>query len=223
MTRPTLEDVLALGRAKASGVDPAPSEPAVEPLNPVEEARMRARRRAMREHGFGLPRETGELVVAGKLYSTQPLDIVEVWLGAPTPVLILAGDPGTGKSVAAAHGALARLTVGPPLYVLESTLAEWRWGRKRYAAEWARMLAASTVVIDEVGRTERDRKELARIATAEMIHERTTTWPWGRKTILTANLSLEDLTDALDPRLEDRLAEIGSVRHVAGPSLRGAR
>lgn len=213
-----LAEVLALGRAKA-----AEAEPQLEGDSPADDAVMRARRRAIRTHGFGLPQHAAELVIANRLYSTAPLSIVDSWVKAPTPVLVLVGDPGLGKSVAVSWGALERIAGGPMAYVLESDLAEWRWARRRHAADWQRVVDAWTLVIDEIGRTDRARRELARVAVAEVLHERTTRWPWGRKTMLTGNLTIEDLAEVLDPRLEDRLEEIGSVKHVTGPSLRGAR
>lgn len=227
-TMSSLEDVLELGRAKAGLPPTTPaSRPTLavsssEDLPTVEDdVRLRARRRAMGLHGFGVTAKAAELVVQDRLFSTAALSIAQAWVKAPTPVLVLVGDPGVGKSVALSWAALERLTKGEIVYVLESELAEWRWARRQHAADLARIAAAPTVIIAEVGRTEAARKELARIAVAELLLTRTTGKPWGRKTALDGNLSLEDLSEALDPRVEDRLAEIGSVRHLAGPSLRG--
>lgn len=216
-----LAAVLEIARAKAAGA----TNEASEPVSPELEARERVRRRAMEAHGaFGLPAPTARMVVEDRLYSTAPLEAVKVWLAAPPPVMVMVGDPGVGKSVACAWAALER--VGQPgglEYVLESELAEWRWAMRRHEADWQRAIDASTVIVDELGRTEGSRRELARIAVAELVHHRASGYGNKRRTMLQGNLILEDLEDVLDPRLVDRLVEIGTVRHFAGESLRGRR
>jgi hypothetical protein len=216
-----LRSVLEAASAKARGdVASEDDRPA-----PAAEERDRVRRRAMRDHqAFGLPAPTAQLVVEDRLFSTGPLETVKTWIGAPTPVLVLVGDPGVGKSVACAWGALER--VGQPGglgYVLESELAEWHWARRRHEADWQRLLEASTVIVDELGRTETSRRELARVAVAELVHYRASGYGNRRRTLLQGNVALEDLEDVLDPRLVDRLVEIGTVRHFSGASLRGRR
>lgn len=212
-----LRDILARSAAKAR----EEGQPA--PVATYTEEQLRMRRRAMRTHGFGLPNETSELIVEGRLYTTRPLSIAQAWLQAPTPVLVLIGDPGVGKSTALAWAALERVGTGPILYVLESTLAQWRFARREHAADWQRAIEASTVVIDELGATEFMNRELARVAVRELVHLRTGGWPRSRRTLIQGNLSLEDLDDVLDQRLGDRLEEIGVTRHIEGPSLRGKR
>lgn len=218
-TARSLDEVLARG-AEHAVVDDGPDPEAAE--------RVRRRRAVVERCGFGLPAEVAELVISDRLYSTRPLELAKAWLRGPREVFLAIGKPGTGKSVACIWAALERLDEGPFVYVLESTLAEWRWYRTRHAAELEELREAATVLIDEAGMTEGPRREIARIAVAELVHQRMGVLQTGRyrrrrRTLLTGNLSLDELAERFDPRLLDRLVQVATLVHETGPSLRGRR
>lgn len=190
---PELDAIVARGRAHES----PPEDPAV--------AARRARRKAIVERwGFGLPERTQKLVVEDRLYSTRPLEMAKAWVQGPREVLVEVGDPGTGKSVACSWAALEREHEGPIVYLLESTLAEWRARPSSHERELLELHEAGTVVVDELARTEHRHRELARVAIGELVGQRLGAIHVPglgggarrrRRTILQGNLELDELAD----------------------------
>jgi DNA replication protein DnaC len=212
----TIPDRLAQVLARVRPMDGA------ELVDPQREVREQRRRMVLERVGFGLPAETAELLVRDDLYSTRALEAAKAWVAGPRTVLVVIGDMGTGKSTACTWAALERLSVGPIEYVLESDLAHWRWARRAHEAQWRALMNAGTVIVDEVGRTPPEQREMARIANAELVHHRTG-FRGRRRTIFQGNVTLEEFAELADDRLMDRLEEIGSIVECVGPSLRGKR
>lgn len=172
-------------------------------------------------------------VIEQTLSETEALRKVRNWLAlatrTPSPgrnVCVLCGDPGLGKTVAAAW-ALARCG---GLYVkVDEYLRDYdRWQRDRSFDErtstlLVRYKRAHLVVVDELGR-ERN-AELARDAIYDLIDSRQTRR--RELTLIITNLSVDDMNARLergvyDERTSDRLARDGWVTGVSGKSMRRA-
>lgn len=132
-----------------------------------------------------------------------------------TPICILLGGTGVGKTVAAAW-ALARR---PGLFVEAERFVRFYEGRwKTQADEFQRILRCELLVLDELG-TEED---LARAIPAyrELVNRRQSR---QRPTIFLGNLNVANLKKRFEPRTWNRLEAHAEIRGVVGPSLRRRR
>lgn len=179
---------------------------------------LRLRRRAIRTHRFGLTDADEDLLVHDRLYETRPLSIAKSWVLGPLPVLVMIGDRRTGKTMAASWALLARMHAGSIGYVLEDMIAQYYWGDRRFAREWATLVAAKTLFIEEIGGTATHRATPAREGVSQLILERN---GGGRKTVLTGNLDADAFAERTCPRLLGRLMTIGRVELITGPGLNG--
>lgn len=213
---PTLGD--AIERALSAGAWVSDEEVAR-----YEAGRERERRvEALRDSGIAdtLTPEMCRAVVDDSLEATVALDWVRRWTAyqrapeqsrGPRPILALVGEPGLGKTVAAAW-----LVVHERARYIEADevcrLASARWGAE--AEAWQRVQRARVLVVDEVG-TEAD-AGIARAAYRELINKR----QGERLTLLLGNVSKADLRARLDPRTVDRMRERAIVIEVKGESMR---
>lgn len=211
----------ALARARRAVANPdalASYERTLEEARCLEAREARAKRkRALVDAGIPLTDPMLSALLDGQLTSTRALQITSGWLAGPRSVLVLLGTPGTGKTVAAAHAALTRLSRGSVVYVREATLARWSMFA-RYDREWAAASACATLIVDELGTASARDVEAARLALLRMVDDR---MGRGRRTVLVGNLSVDDLGRRYDERLIDRLQEVGFVAEVKGASMRG--
>lgn len=144
---------------------------------------------------------------------SDALPQVHEWLGtdltnAYKPVLVLAGRTGVGKTVAAA-AALADL--GGEFLKATQLLVAMRDHSDHYEMQ-RRLRTSRLVVVDDIG-TERDPDALGS-ALYELIDSRLD--DFDRRTLLTTNLTPEQLFQRLDERTADRLRELSKwavVRH----------
>lgn len=172
-------------------------------------------------------------VLTNSLADTEALRKVKNWLAlatrTPKPgrnVLVLCGDPGLGKTVAAAWA----LSKRGGIYVkIDEYLRDYdRWQRDRSFQDESstilrRYKRAHLVVLDELGRERNG--DLARDAIYDLIDSRQTRR--RELTLIITNLSADDMNERLgrgvyDDRTNDRLARDGWVTGVAGASMRRA-
>lgn len=213
----------ALARARRAVATPdalAAYERTLEQARDLEARAARNRRRKLLlDAGVPLTDAMSTALVDGTLASTRALQVTSGWLGGPRSVLVLLGTPGTGKTVAAAHAALTRISRGPLVYVRESALARWSMFA-RYDREWAAAVSCATLIVDELGTAGARDLDAARQALLRITDDR---MGRGRRTVLVGNLTPDDLGRRYDERLLDRLREIGFLSEVKGPSMRGPR
>lgn len=171
-------------------------------------------------------------VIDGPLENTQALERTRLWLvGAMRSVdpdrniLVLAGNPGTGKTLAAAW---ALATAGGRYVTTEEYLRSYsRWHRDVMqqdltSRELERFEGSGLVVLDEIG-TERDatlmRDGLHRLVDRRQSRRR-------QLTIMITNLTRDDFIARLssgvyDPRTLDRMKRDAIVVGVREGSMRG--
>lgn len=183
-------------------------------------AKEAAARLAREKHAIGIPVKFRELADGPGLQPTQALS--EVRRGG-FEILVLAGDVGRGKTVAAAwwliEAAAARRR---PLFVSAARLSRW----ERYdPAEMDRLLLASRLVIDDLGEEFNDTKGNFLAVLDETIADRVAN---RRPTVITTNLTAVDMFGAKPEdggrygiRIRDRIRESGRWQSFAGPSMRG--
>jgi DNA replication protein DnaC len=164
-----------------------------------------------------LPEEDRLLITTGAarnedaLVHVRDFLVQRDWPGGKS-ILVLMGDAGTGKTVAAAW-ALAQI---PGVYIEAERVCRAHAGRHKKAEdEFTTLLRAELVVIDEVG-TEED-LERARMAYRELVNKRQDR---RRPTILMGNCGVEELQPRFDRRTHDRIRTRGLMRGLEGPSLR---
>lgn len=160
-----------------------------------------------------------QLVLADCMRTRSTHEAAE-WMRSTSRVLVLIGDVGVGKTVAACLCAVAyarrRKTTA---YVREPTLVRW-WHSTTLAHEQRvqHMREVDLLIVDELGTTLTREAERARDAVFGMLDDRIAE---RRATIFAGNLAPDRLATAYGARFLDRLREVGRVAHVTGPSLRG--
>lgn len=199
----------------------------------VAETRDRERRehlaataRKLEDLELPVPSEVIELMVAGQLPEVDhegrtwdALQRVKLWLRVPSKTIVLIGDPGHGKTVAAAYAAWKCLYQEHGVrYVKESQLAMWSQ-HVSCEPQMIDLRRAALVVIDEVGTAPDQRASAAAIAAlTDLVDTRI----GGRKrTVVCGNVpSVDVLVQRYGVRLADRLRAIGQVHEFKGPSRR---
>jgi len=177
----------------------------------ASKARDEARRLAAAKDAMGIPAVFRELAEGQGLRQTEAL--LEVQRGSL--ILVLAGDVGRGKTVAASWWLLQAVAQRQPLFVSAARLSRWdRYDR----GEMDRLLLASRLVIDDLGEEFNDTKGNFLAVLDETISDRVAN---RRPTVITTNLSLEDFTERYGIRIRDRIREAGRWQSFAGPSMRG--
>jgi hypothetical protein len=167
-----------------------------------------------------LPTSVAEAVARERLDATRALDVVRRWAAYqrgtprprdPRPVLVLMGDMGRGKTVAAA----SLLASESGRYVSAEELCRLhaaRWGDDREI--YQRLMRSGVLVVDEVGTEENPR--IAQAAIHEVVDKR----QGERLTLLLGNMDPAALQARLDARTWDRLRQLGTMVEVEGESLR---
>ena len=144
-------------------------------------------------------------------YQTPETIAVDEWLASRKAMMLLAGPPGTGKSVAAGHALMRR--GGAWAHVSE--IADV-YGFDR-AAVVSRLKTARFLVLDDLGTEQKS--EGARDAVVSVLLVR---FENELPTVMTSNLSADAWKLYADERVRDRLAGDGVVYGSSGPSRRRA-
>jgi DNA replication protein DnaC len=144
-------------------------------------------------------------------YATPETNAVDEWLASRKALMLLAGPPGTGKSVAAGYALMRRGGV----WAHVSEIADV-YGLDR-AAVVARLKAARFLVLDDLGSEQKS--EGARDAVVSVLLVR---FENEQATVMTSNLSPDAWKLYADERIRDRLAGDGMVYGSSGPSRRRA-
>lgn len=175
------------------------------------EAESRRRRRGslrVAANSLGIPEDEDlrEVVLDDDAPVTEALAVVRralAWRGdrARGLILVLGGEPGTGKTAAIAH-ALARVEQ-TALFVSAAEIgATPRNGYSDNAHAWRRWESVAVLAVDDVGLEQGDPSQFATLLT--MRHDA------GRATLVSTNLGRKDfvaryITGEVGPRLIDRL------------------
>lgn len=155
--------------------------------------------------------ERGEARFDEALVHVRDFLVQRDWPGGKS-ILIIMGDTGTGKTVAAAW-ALAQI---PGRYIEAERVCRAHAGRhKKAEEEFASLLCCELLVIDEVG-TEED-VERARMAYREVINKRQDR---RRPTIMLGNCGPEELKPRFDRRTHARIDARGLIKGLECESLR---
>lgn len=158
-----------------------------------------------------LSRKGAEAVIADRCRPTRAVDLVRQWLASKVPALVLFGDIGVGKTVAAAW-ALSRV---PGHYVVANALT--RMMRSDYGnptAEYVRLMRCELLVVDELGIEEH------REHAAAMLYDVVNGRQGKRRTLIMGNLDRDAFEKRYDARTISRLHEVGVIRSVKGADLR---
>lgn len=183
---------------------------------------------------YGVPRIFVDRIVAGDLTETAALAAVR----SPSvpQILVMAGDIGVGKSLAAAWWLLApclpgvplrlrhraepqpvdpwRRATSAPLCLTSARLARWeRYDDKAIA----KLLNAERLVVDDLGTEFADAKGSTVATFDEVINHR---WSNRRPTVLTTNHTAASFKAQYGERIADRIREDGGFLALAGASLR---
>lgn len=173
------------------------------------ELAVRNRRERLAASGIDerLDADGAEAIVHDRALDTRALQLVRAWVASSRPALVLLGDRGQGKTVAAAW-ALARCA---GRYVRASDLCEMREAGWRQRDAYQRHLRTELLVVDELG-TEADLTAAARML-QDVVDARQRR---PRLTLLLGNqMSREELAERYDPRTLDRLGTSGDEHGIA--------
>ena len=182
--------------------------------------RRAADRAAAATAAAGVPRRF--LPLLGSPAPTRAVSVATNWSGRG--FLTLLGNTGTGKSFAAALRVY--------LEALSGVDAVWsdpsRWEEVRPGAMWVSAYGAAAskdvlsaasgcrfLVLDDLGEESSDRRD--RAALRELVSER---YNGDQPTILTSNLTEDEIRDRYGDRTLERLLETGTLARCAGESLR---
>lgn len=186
-----------------------------------------AKAKALRE--TGIPAKDQERVSTGTLEQTPATDA----LSAGAVLVCLSGNPGCGKTTAAAawiwnylenpdswrrdHRMLtpAIVPAAPlPIFTKAARLSRW----ERYdVKEMDRLLTASRLVIDDLGVEFQDAKGNFMAILDEVIDVR---YDESRPTVITTNLDADGFKARYGERIADRIRESGRFVSLGNPSLR---
>lgn len=139
---------------------------------------------------------------------------VDDWLPGTERLLVLAGPPGVGKSVAAAY-AIRRYR---GTWVRASQIGKAQGFDGEAKALLYRLRNTRLLVIDDVGAE--NVTDFSRSALEDLVGER---YDDGVRTILTTNLDAKTFKATYTARLCDRIAGEQAFHWVAGKSMRGAK
>lgn len=161
---------------------------------------------------MGLPERLAG-ILAGQVEETPAITAVRDWLDEPKTFLILGGNVGVGKTVAAAWA----LSQRAGMFRKASQITRM----SQYDAEaWDRLYRAGLLVVDDLGTEPHDQGGWGLSALLDLFDRR---YDERARTILTVNVTLETFRERYGKdggRFLDRLREAGKWFNVAGESRR---
>lgn len=209
-----------LERIKARESDPAHQAQEAE-KRASEQRQVRARKEAAIEK-TGMPARIRE-IVGGALKTTEATEALAT---TGDGLIVLSGDPGCGKTVAAAAWlrdlifAEGRVTAfqgyqgRQPLFVTAARLSRWdRYDRDAMDT----LLKADRLVLDDLGSEYADVKGNFLAIVDELVSER-----HGNRMplVMTTNLAAVEFKERYDERIADRIREVGCFVSLDGESMR---
>jgi hypothetical protein len=151
-------------------------------------------------------------VLAASFEPTEATQAVDAFLASEKRLLLLAGNFGTGKSVAAGYAIKRR----PGRWMHASEIK--KAARFEHEARMTELQTCRLLVIDDLGSEFNDGTGWARAALTELLLVR---YDEGLLTIMTSNLDGKAWKAYADPRVADRLGgTLGQVFGTAGVSRR---
>lgn len=182
----------------------------------IERAQVRARAASERLRSTRLPR-----LVAGALLQLQTTNATKCarqWVDSGRRYLVLAGDVGTGKTVAAGAALAWCMERGATGEWSTSTGFAAALGGFSGQAEAERLKHLDVLVIDDFGT-----EHLSSFAASVFFEVLAARHENGGRTVLTTNLDGKQFRERLGSRLADRVRESVTWVTCAGPSMRGAK
>lgn len=184
----------------------------------LEERRKQLERETRRaiadQHGSRMPDEARLAFLAGRLALTPSLDAVSRWLdGSRTPVLILVGGVGAGKTLAALE-ALVRVP-GDMVHARELARRYDPWGDDRNGNVRPLDLRHRLIVLDDLGTERADPR--FQPALEDLVDFRQGN---GLRTLITTNVSAGDIRRLYGDRVADRLNAIAKAVRLDTDSMR---
>lgn len=171
----------------------------------------RERLNALRDYGW----PARALRYAQAPRATHAIDSIESWQRARSKtIVVLAGNKGIGKTVAAAWHALFH----PSNVVMRFVRAATILRMSRFGPEWDARLKAPALCIDDLGAEYIDEKGSFVSDIDELVD---TFYADERRLIITTNLDGKTFRERYRDRVTDRLRECGMWIEATGPSLRG--
>lgn len=176
----------------------------------------RERRAEVAATRSGIPEEVVKLVKSDKLFDTYVLQEIR---NKTFTILVLSGETGTGKSVAAAWWLMQPyLKDGSGnvsiMWISATKLSRW----SRYDdTQMDRLLKVNRLVIDDLGTEYADKKGNFAVTLDEVVNERS---EYKRPTVFTTNLNAAGFTGRYDKRVVDRMRKYGRFVEFTGESMR---
>jgi len=186
----------------------------------IQAAELGEHRRSVLEQCFGeISDAAAERLLSGQYDDTDALRAVREWSSTRTPMLVLAGNAGSGKSFASLVYACSRIV--DCQVVRGSRLgAHWeRWQSDREDRVAPLRLRVPLLLVDDLGLEPLDDRRAA-VAVEELFHARQS---GALRTIVTTNLTLADAKKRYSERVFSRLAESGRWVQLAGEDRRRRR
>lgn len=169
-----------------------------------------------------IPSHMQRLIREGAFEDTSAVKAVRAWLQSerPTPILVLVGGAGSGKTVAG----ICALCMSGGAFVRASDLAKRMdpWGQDREQHQ-PLDIRHRLIVLDDLG-TERERDERFLSCLDEFVDARQGTYR-GRQllTLITTNVPAKSLRTRYGDRVADRLSGSGTAVALTDESMRGGR
>jgi len=176
-----------------------------------------AKRRADEENALlaekGYPLRA--LIAARSPNPSYALDRVDAWAKSNKTVIVLSGQPGCGKTVAAVTWALSQRP--RPLFLRAATFATASRYDSAKRDEW---IKAGSLILDDLGAEFQDAKGSFSVDLDELID---TYYGNMKRLVITTNSGPAEFKQRYGERVADRIREAGEFVVTRGESLRGQR